>query len=261
MIGILHHGIVPLDWARKFYSLQRPGQTLYVYSSTLPYDASRNAACEAAIQHNVEWLLFLDSDLVPDRDDAIAALMRHNLPVVSGVYHSKAPPHLPLVLRRMPQAQPDGTVKSVLAAISDWTPGEVLQVDAVPTGLLLIHRRVLQKFKDEGEPVFRWTMGRAVRMRDQFKLSDADLAALAAHLDRVPSADPAAAPYRRVLDRIRNEPEVEGLSEDFDASVRMKEFGFPLHVDTSVMAAHVTSMRIIPSPTGGPGRYAWMETP
>lgn len=250
-----------IDWARKFYSLQRPGETMYVYSSSLPYDVSRNTACEAVLQYGVQWLLFLDSDVIPERDDAILQLMRHNLPIVSGVYHAKAPPHLPLVLRRMPQPQPDGTVKSVLANIAEWTPGEVLQVDGVPTGFLLIHRRVLEKFKEDGDPFFRWTMGRTFRMRDVLRLSDEDLAAIAKVAEGIPATDPAAVPFLRVLDRIRNEPEVEGLSEDFDFSVRAKDKGFPLHVDTSVVAAHVADARIVGSPTGGAGHYARMETP
>ncbi len=248
-----------MDWARAFAALEKPGTTIYAYSSTRPYDVSRNLVAAACLQNNAEWLFFLDSDVVCDAN-AILQLMRHNLPIVSGVYRSKVPPNYPLVLRRRPQPQPDGKVLNVLSSLLDWTPGEVLQVDAVPTGLLLIHRRVLERFQAEGIQPFEWTLGRQTRLRDELKLTDDDLKALE-EIRAGNAASRGAAALGRVLDKVVREPEPEGLSEDFDFSVKAKNLGFPLHVDTSVVAKHETQALIVGSDQGGPGQLRWVETP
>ena len=251
MVGILHTGVVSLDWARALRDLQLPAGTAFTFSSHWPYDVSRNKICEAALDHHCEWLLFLDSDVVPP-PDAVIRLMAHNLPIVQGLYFSKVGQHFPLVMRRTPQPGPDGKMQNVFAAL-EFPQGSMVAVDTVATGLLLLHRRVLKAFKDAGVPWFTWTMGRKTA-RAQLDVSEQELDLLGIH---VRFADSRA---KKALDKVvrglRDEPTEEGLSEDFMFGVKAKAMGFPLFVDTSVRADHVTQARI-----RGMGMLVPMETP
>lgn len=207
LVGVLHTGIVTTDWARAFRAVQLPAGTIFSYSSHWPYDVSRNQIVRLALQHNVEWLFFLDSDVLPPAD-VVTRLMGHNLPIVQGLYYSKVEGNAPLVMRRV--SGPDG--KEVYTYLANWTPGELVPVDTIATGCLLIHRRVLQAFDKAGIQWFEWTMGR-------------------------PGFD-------------------EGLSEDFEFGKRAKNMGFPMYVDTGVVASHAMQALIT-----GPGKWERPMTP
>lgn len=214
---------------------------------------SRNQICKAAIETGVEWLLFLDSDVVAPAD-TFARLSRHHMPIVQGVYHTKAKTptgaHPPLVMRRIDQ---DGT--KAFAPIQGWTPGDLVSVDTVATGLLLIHRRVLKAFQDAGVPWFEWTVGRRHKAREKLGLTDEDIKALDTLKASLPETLPGQRVIAKIARKIADDAQLEGLSEDFDFGWKAKGLGFPLYVDTSCTADHVTSALI------RDGKLVGVETP
>ena len=159
VVGICHRELVygHMKWAMDFRELQIPTH-VYGLSSHQPIDHARNSISELVFTHSATWLFFLDSDVCVSAD-GVQRLLARNLPIVSGLYRTRNPPHAPLAMRRTPQPQPDGSTKMVLTPVTSWTPGELLEVDATGAGCLLIHRRVLEAFKKAGQRPFRWTFG------------------------------------------------------------------------------------------------------
>lgn len=283
MVGVLHTGTTSMDWAKSFRALQLP-DNLVSFVSHWPFDVARNQICTAALNSHAEWLFFLDSDVIPPVD-AFARLSRHNLPVVQGLYHSKAGQHHPQIMRRAEQVMPDGKKQLVFQSLLNFNPGELIPVDTVATGCLLIHNRVLKAFRDAKLPWFEWTMGRQALIRDFLGISKEELDNLE---ESVALADAEVRPWvgqaraaaekviqelrgeekpegkpwaglpamKKVVAKLREEEEPEGLSEDYTFGVRAKKLGFPLFVDTSVTCTHVTMARIT-----GFQRLEQMETP
>ncbi len=101
----------------------------------MPFDHARNLVCMRAIEGGFDYVGFLDSD-VTTPPDAFLRLMKHNLPIVSGMYCRRSPPHAVPVMMRGGQ----------------WVtelpkPGEnpMIEVDVVGSGLLLIETDLLRR--------------------------------------------------------------------------------------------------------------------
>jgi hypothetical protein len=93
------------------------------------------------IEKDYQWLLLYEHDEIPLPD----CFMRFNeyivsaeYPVVSGLYYTKSRPSEPLVFR--------GRGNS---SYRKFKMGDKVWCDGVPTGLLLIHRSILQAMWDE----------------------------------------------------------------------------------------------------------------
>lgn len=146
-VGILHTELVSSYWAQGFRRLVIPGpEPLWV--AGMPFDHARNFICERALANGSQYCLHLDSDVVPPAD-AILRLIRHNLPVVSGVYCRRSPPHGIPVMQRNFQWVTDLP-----------KPGQnpLIEVDVVGAGFLLIRRDVLENFPHHapGKQWFHW---------------------------------------------------------------------------------------------------------
>lgn len=147
VIGICHREFTTTEWSVHWKDLQIPGNYRVGLSSHQPFDKARNALAELVFQHNAEWLFYLDSDVLPP-SDALVRLISHNLPIVSGLYYMRTPPHEPLALRHVPGAG--------LTPVPSWKPGELIDVDAIGMGCCLLHRRVLERIP---RPWFEWSYG------------------------------------------------------------------------------------------------------
>lgn len=135
LVGILHTEMVPIAWAFGLRNLQFSGAILPVAGR--PYDAARNAICEQALAGGFEWVFMLDSDVIPPHD-AVARLLSHNQPIVSGVYARRSPPHgLPVMQRT------EGWGRSW---VSSLPPRGLIEVEVVGAGCLLPDTRVLTNF-------------------------------------------------------------------------------------------------------------------
>lgn len=97
---------------------------------------NRDNAVLAAQGYKCEWLLFLDSDITFPAD-ALERLLAHDKDIVGATYARRTPPH------------------SNLAKPKDGAPATVsglVEVDALPTGCLLIRMSVFEKLR---RPYFR----------------------------------------------------------------------------------------------------------
>jgi len=195
LVATLTRELVATKWALGYKNLQMPAYSNISILSGMPFDHARNTACENMLSHGFEWLCFLDDDIVAP-PDAIQRLINHRKDIVSGIYYRRAAPIVPVMLRyegNNPQPQ----------WITEWSPpNSLIEVDLVGAGILLIHRRVLERMT---KPWFEWQLGKE---------------------------DPPPTPGEP--------PRPAKLSEDFQFCRRAKqEFGFQIFVDTSIQCEHI----------------------
>ena len=206
VIGICHRELTTTEWCVHWKDLQIPGNYRVGLSSHQPIDLARNALAELAFQHNAEWLFYLDSDVLPP-SDALTRLISHNLPVVSGLYYMRTPPHEPLALRDMPGVG--------LTPVASWRPGELIDVDAIGMGSCLIHRRVLERIP---RPWFEWSYGEKRELYVKVKEDEEET-------------------HKKI--------ELHGVSEDYEFCYKLKKHGFKIYVDTGVVCPHQTIANIV----------------
>ena len=129
LVGILHTDTVSLAWSFGLRNLQVPGHIMPV--SGMPYDMARNSICQKALEGGYQYVFMLDSDVIPP-NDAILRLIFRGLPLVSGVYHRRSPPHGIPVMIKGP------------SWVTQYSANSLIEVDLVGSGCLLIRRDVLE---------------------------------------------------------------------------------------------------------------------
>ncbi len=148
LVAILTRGIVPIKWAISYRDIQIPHTGKPIFLSGMPFDHARNVAVEHALRENFTHLLFLDDDVMPP-PDVYHRLAAHNLEIVSGLYHRRQNPIVPVALR----ANSNGSFDWV----TSYEKGSLIDVDLVGAGCLLIHRLVLERMS---KPWFDWLIDR-----------------------------------------------------------------------------------------------------
>ena len=189
LTAILTRESVTSAWAMGFRNLQIPGT--YTFLSGMPFDHARNTACLKLLELGWEWLFFLDDDVIPP-PDVIYKLMAHKKPIVSGLYFRRCLPLVPVMLR-------ENAEKTKVEWVTQFTYGDVLEVDLVGSGCMLIHRSVLEKLPPLSNRC-RWFEWRC----DRTDLSDLDK-----------------------------------TSEDFTFCKHARAHGFKIYVDTSIQCRHI----------------------
>jgi hypothetical protein len=144
LVGILHVDVTTVAWSLGLRNLQLPQYSRILPVAGMPYDHARNSVCETALKEGFQWVLMLDSDVIPP-NDAVLRLLRHNLPVVSGLYCRRSPPcAIPVMIK-------DGQW------VTKFPANALIEVDYVGAGCLLINRSVLEKLPPPaGHPGKRW---------------------------------------------------------------------------------------------------------
>lgn len=146
LVGLPHKDSVTFEWALGFRNLQINVPAIFTSSRGCPIDMSRNEVVRSALENKCDWVFFLDTDVICP-PDTITRLLAHNLPIVSGVYYTRAPPLEPAVWREI---QPNG--KQAI----QFQPGQgLIEADFIGAGCLLIHTSV---FKNIESPYFKWTL-------------------------------------------------------------------------------------------------------
>lgn len=132
-----YNQIIPTNWSKT--------DMIQYLSSYLPMrftvaDA-QNLAVHEAIQQGFEWLLFIEDDTMPPPD----ALLRFteymdkgDIPIVSGLYFTRSVPAEPMTYRGRGNHY-----------YRDWKLGDLVWVDGVPTGMLLINTELLKAVADD----------------------------------------------------------------------------------------------------------------
>jgi hypothetical protein len=98
-----------------------------------PIDLSRNVMVTKALQDKCEYIFFLDSDILVN-SDTLQKLFIGNLPIISAVYYSRAPPYEMV-------AQIGGRGLSHEMAGED----QVREVEEVGMGCCLVNTRVFHR--------------------------------------------------------------------------------------------------------------------
>jgi glycosyltransferase involved in cell wall biosynthesis len=76
--------------------LRKPSGIKLYMDPNLPLSVNRNNAVQEAIDHDCEYVFFVDHDNILG-PDTLVRLLEHNLPVVGCLYFERKYPHLPLI--------------------------------------------------------------------------------------------------------------------------------------------------------------------
>ncbi len=187
-VPILHVDFTTVAWALGLRNLIIPGSIMPI--AGMPYDHARNAAVQQFLKTDCSHLFFLDSDVVAP-SDAILRLLARGQPLISGMYCRRSPPH------GVPVAIKDGNW------VTQFRPGDVVSVDFVGAGCMLVHRSVFEQLPPSdaarGKHWFDWRV---------------DMAGLT--------------------------PQGEAVSEDFRFCHQVRtQLGLKILLDTSVVCRHI----------------------
>jgi hypothetical protein len=143
-------GLVRMEWAIARFSQITPTNWAYQqhirwYPPCTPlgyvvHDA-QNLAVKDFIASDAEWMLSIEQDNIIPHDFFLQLnhyIRSKKVPIVSGLYFTKSYPSEPLVYR--------GRNNSYY---TNWRIGDLVWVDAVPMGVCMIHRSILQVLWDE----------------------------------------------------------------------------------------------------------------
>lgn len=99
LVGVLHTEVTTIAWALGLRKLQLPPGSIIYPVAGMPFDHARNHICQVSLDGGFDYCFHLDSDVIPP-PDAVAKLLRHQAPIISGVYHRRSPPHgIPVMLK------------------------------------------------------------------------------------------------------------------------------------------------------------------
>lgn len=169
-LGIIHTGIVTMDWALNFRYMNIPYSHVYMHGSNMPYDCSRNEVLKGLLGYNVEYVFFLDSDVIPPKDvvpQLIALSQQQNKPVVSGLYWAKKHEETPMPAAWIKIGEDlnknMNVYKSIENEIKQYLDKNALvEVDVVGAGCLLIKADIFKRLleKNPNKPFFEWGLTR-----------------------------------------------------------------------------------------------------
>lgn len=171
MVGIPMTGLLRSEWVIARYSQVVPcnwSQTdcyhwISQYSplNFLVADA-RNIIVSKCIQNKFEWLFFIDHDVIIPPDTVLRVnerMLKHEIPVWSGLYFTKSVPSEPLIYRGRGNGY-----------YNKWKLGDEVWVDGLPMGITLIHSSILKAMYEESEEyVLRDAAGAEVIVRRVFE--------------------------------------------------------------------------------------------
>ena len=145
-------GLVRVEWVAARYGQMIPinwsmAAKLQVMAGYMPlrYQVAdaQNLIVGEALEMDMEWLFLLEHDVIIPQDTFVQLnryLREAKAPVVSGLYFSRAFPSEPMVFRGYGNSY-----------YGDWKLGDVVEVNGVPTGCLLIHMALLKAMWDDSE--------------------------------------------------------------------------------------------------------------
>ena len=149
-------GLSP-TWSLKLTELVKyvPGEYEVQVMKGYPIDVVRNAAVKMARERGATHIFFLDSDVVPDKNDTILQLYRWRLPMACGLYRLKRVDSAQVFPFSVYKWSPERNAFRYLTP-GDIPPGSrLIPIDGGGLGLCLIDMRV---FNVIDEPYFKWEL-------------------------------------------------------------------------------------------------------
>ena len=116
---------------------------------------AENLTAKTVVEGNFEWFLSWEDDNIPPLTALVKIneyMIKHDTPIVSGLYFTKSVPPEPILYRGNGQGY-----------YPDWKLGEKVWVDGIPFGFTLIHGSIIKALWDESpEYVVNGTVTRRV---------------------------------------------------------------------------------------------------
>lgn len=145
LLGIPTTGTVRIEWHNAVNGLVIPVNWSNSMQTPIgfPVAEAQNIICKEVLDKNFEWLLLLEDDTVPPPDLLVKIeqyMERGDIPIVSGLYPLKASIATPFIFR----GRGNG-------AFRDFTVGEKVWADGVPTGCLLVHASIIRAMAEQAE--------------------------------------------------------------------------------------------------------------
>jgi hypothetical protein len=152
LVGTPTTGLVRIEWVQSRFGQVIPTNwsnvIMYQYMNAyipLRYqvDDAQNLIVKAVVEGDFEWLLLWEHDMIAPPDTMIRLndyMRNENEPVVSALYFTRSRPSEPLVYRGR------GT-----SFYTGWELGDLVRVDGIPTGLVLIHAGILRAMWEDSE--------------------------------------------------------------------------------------------------------------
>jgi len=169
LIGTPTRGIIRMEWAQTRYGQVIPPNWMAAHSAVgfsnavpLGYlvDDAQNIIVQTAVTQNYEWLFLHEDDVILPIDCFVRLneyIKKGDIPVISGLYTLKANPTEPLAYRGRGNGCYD-----------KFKLGDLVWVDGVPTGCLLVHCSILKLMWEES-PDYRTGNGSGPTVRKVFE--------------------------------------------------------------------------------------------
>ena len=155
-----------MEWANACMSLILP--TNWAQGRLTPFGFStpdaQNCIAHEALRGGWEWVFFHEDDnLLPPKTWVLLEpyLRKKEIPVISGLYHIKG--------TREPLMYRGAGTGAYWPGPKTWTPGDLVWVDGVPTGALLVHRSILEVMAEDAEEYELRSNGVTTRVKRIFE--------------------------------------------------------------------------------------------
>lgn len=141
-VSARYNQTIPTNWSKTdMIQFMNP----YIPLRYTVHDA-QNLAVKACLEGQFEWMMFIEHDTMPPVDNFLRFteyMDKGDIPVVSGLYFTRSVPPEPMVYRGRGNHY-----------FRNWKLEDKVWVDGVPTGLLLIHSKLLRAVWDDS-PEYR----------------------------------------------------------------------------------------------------------
>lgn len=149
LVGVLNQGNVRVELAAWFIEeLSKPqagvGRVTVTFSDYKPIAHNRNTLVQQMLEGDYQYLLMIDSDTIPQRNPL--ELCRYNLDIIglpTPIFNIRRNPDHPIYWN-VGKWNPDTGSWHPLVINTDAEGEGPIKVDAVGTGVFLVHRRVLE---------------------------------------------------------------------------------------------------------------------
>lgn len=224
LVGIPTMGIVRIEWHNAVNGLIIPVNWSNSMQTPIGFrtDDAQNIICKEALDRKFEWVFLLEDDTIPPPDLFIRIeryMQKGDVPIISGLYPLKSSVPMPFVFR----GRGNGVFR-------DFTVGEKIWADGVPTGCVLIHMSIIEALAAKSEDYLLRANQQSVRLKKIF------------HTPRQVFSDAALGTYQKLV----------GTSDLFFCD-QLKEHGilkaagwgkiarrqYPYLVDTAINCGHI----------------------
>lgn len=146
LLAIPHTGSLPWETAEAIRMLDVPDNVEIVVGGIAGsvVHIGREAICAMAKKDGYDWVLMIDSDMVPEQG-LIKKMLDANLPVVSAPCFKRTAPYTPCFYDKLEIK--NGAVDITPCTAVPFTSNRPIQVQAVGAACILIHREVLEKIE------------------------------------------------------------------------------------------------------------------